>query len=144
MLPSTFVSLLFSSESVSRGSCGGGTVGEMAPSLFTAPWRKELLMLAGDVESNPGPWTDYIGEDLCRHVPTSSFFVDKQMQYYRGVYGTTLFKSTNLITRITVNPNFASLVPRSCPAFHDSCAGRAWECGRILPATINLCYHGNM
>ena len=59
MLPSTFVSLLSSSECVSRGSGGGGTVGELAPSLLTAPWRKELLMLAGDVESNPGPYTYY-------------------------------------------------------------------------------------
>ena len=59
MLPSTFVSLLSSSECVSRGGGGGGSVGELAPSLLTAPWRKELLMLAGDVESNPGPWTNY-------------------------------------------------------------------------------------
>ena len=58
MLPSTFVSLL-SSECASRGSGGGETVGELAPSLLTAPWRKEQLMLAGDVESNPGPWTQY-------------------------------------------------------------------------------------
>ena len=59
MLPSTVVSLLSSSECVSRGSGGGGTVGELVPSLLTAPWRKELLMLAGDVETNPGPFTYY-------------------------------------------------------------------------------------
>ena len=47
-------------------------MGELAPSLLTAPSRKELLMLAGDIESNPGPFTDYIGEDLCMHMPTSS------------------------------------------------------------------------
>ena len=66
MLPSTFVSLS-SSECVSTGSGGGGTVGELAPSLLTAPWRKELLMLAGDIESNPGPYTDYTlaSKDLC-------------------------------------------------------------------------------
>ena len=58
MLPSTVVSLL-SSECVSRGSGGGGTVGELVPSLLTAPWRKELLILAGDVETNPGPFTSY-------------------------------------------------------------------------------------
>ena len=40
---------------MSRGSGGGGTVGELAFSLLTSPWRKELLMLAGDVEVNPGP-----------------------------------------------------------------------------------------
>ena len=34
-------------------------MGELAPSLLTVPWRKELLMLAGDVETNPGPYTDY-------------------------------------------------------------------------------------
>ena len=50
-------STVSSSESVSRGSGGGGTVGELALSLLTAPWRNELLMLAGDVESNPGPLT---------------------------------------------------------------------------------------
>ena len=64
ILPSTFVSFLSSSECVSRGSGGGGTVGELAPSLLTAPWRKELLILAGDVETNPGPYTDY-GKNTC-------------------------------------------------------------------------------
>ena len=61
---STFVSLLSSSECVSRGSGGGGTVGELAPSLLTAPCRKELLILAGDVEANPGPFTIY-GKNTC-------------------------------------------------------------------------------
>ena len=64
MLLSTFVSLLSYSECVSRGSGGGGSVGELAPSLLTAPWRKELLMLAGDVETNPGPYTFY-GKNSC-------------------------------------------------------------------------------
>ena len=64
ILPSTFVSLLSSSECVSRGSGGGGTVEEVAPSLLTAPWRKELLILAGDVETNPGPFTFY-GKNSC-------------------------------------------------------------------------------
>ena len=54
-----FQFFLVLSECVSRGSGGGGTVGELAPSLLTAPCRKELLMLAGDVESNPGPYTNY-------------------------------------------------------------------------------------
>ena len=42
-------------------------MGELAPFLLPAPWRKELLMLAGDIESNPGPYTDYTisCEDLC-------------------------------------------------------------------------------
>ena len=39
-------------------------MGELVPSLLTAPCRKELLMLAGDVECNPGPFTQY-GEDSC-------------------------------------------------------------------------------
>ena len=65
ILPSTVVSLLLSSsECVSRESGGGGTVGELVPSLLTAPWRKELLILAGDVESNPGPWTNYVGKNI--------------------------------------------------------------------------------
>ena len=56
-------------------------MGELAPSLLTAPCRKELLMLAGDVETNPGPYTDYTRacKNLCMiltHIPTS---VDKQM-----------------------------------------------------------------
>ena len=95
MLPSTFVSLLSSSECVSRGSGGGGTVEELAPSLLTAPWRKELLMLAGDIESNPGPFTDYAGKDLCMHMPTSSYLLTSKCNI---MYGTTLSKSTNLIT----------------------------------------------
>ena len=69
MLPSTVVSLLSSSECVSKGSGCGGTVGELAPSLLTAPWRKELLMLAGDVEANPGPWTRY-GKDFVWYLCT--------------------------------------------------------------------------
>ena len=39
-------------------------MGELAPSLLTAPWRKELLVLAGDVETNPGPYTPY-GKNSC-------------------------------------------------------------------------------
>ena len=55
------------------GSGGGRTVGELAPSLLTAPWRKELLMLAGDVESNPGPWTFY-GKNSC-DINSSIYYV---------------------------------------------------------------------
>jgi len=40
---------------VSRGSHGDGTVGELAPSFLNVLQRKQLLMLAGDVETNPGP-----------------------------------------------------------------------------------------
>ena len=40
-------------------------MGELAPSLLTAPRRKQLLMLAGDVESNPGPYTNYVGKNSC-------------------------------------------------------------------------------
>ena len=53
-------------------------MGELAHSLLTAPCRKELLILAGDIESNPGPYTNYIGKDLCiellhiRHLATCS------------------------------------------------------------------------
>ena len=57
--------LLLFSEYASKGSGGGGTVGELVPSLITAPWRKEQLMLAGDIESNPGPYYTEYGEDLC-------------------------------------------------------------------------------
>ena len=39
-------------------------MGELAPSLLNGPWRKELLILAGDVESNPGPYTQY-GKNSC-------------------------------------------------------------------------------
>ena len=65
MLLSTVVSLLSSSECVSRRSGGGGIVGELTPSFLTAPWRKELLILAGDVETNPGPYTSYVGKNSC-------------------------------------------------------------------------------
>ena len=88
MLPSTVVSLLFSSECVSRWSGGGGIVEELAPSLLTAPWRKELLMLAGDVESNPGPYTDYThaSKDLCMvlmHIPTSSYLLTSKCNCHK-------------------------------------------------------------
>ena len=72
-----FCDLSFS-ECVSRGSGGGETVGELVPSLLTAPWRKELLILAGDVETNPGPFTLYVGKDLCvilMHISTSSYLL---------------------------------------------------------------------
>ena len=47
---------------LSSGSDGEILV-ELAPS-FTALWKKELLMLAGDVEPNPGPYTPY-GKNSC-------------------------------------------------------------------------------
>ena len=59
-------------------------MGELVPSLLTAPWRKELLMLAGDVESNPGPWTGYIRKDLgmvLMLLPTSSYFLTSKCNY---------------------------------------------------------------
>ena len=40
---------------VSRGSHGDGTVGELAPSFLNVLQKKQLLMLAGDIETNPGP-----------------------------------------------------------------------------------------
>ena len=43
-------------------------MGELVPSLLTAPCRKELLMLAGDVETNPGPYTEY-GKNACETIP---------------------------------------------------------------------------
>ena len=46
------------SSPVSRGRGGGGTGGELAPSLLIAPRRRLLLLVSGDVETNPGP-TDY-------------------------------------------------------------------------------------
>ena len=44
------------SSPVSRGRGGGGTGGELAPSLLIAPRRRLLLIVAGDVETNPGPY----------------------------------------------------------------------------------------
>ena len=43
------------SSPVSRGRGGGGTGGELAPSLLIDPRRRLLLVVAGDVETNPGP-----------------------------------------------------------------------------------------
>ena len=70
-------------------------MGELAPSLYTAPCRKELLMLAGDVESNPGPYTDYDRKNLCvvlMHIPTSSYLLTKKCNYHEitscGMHGT--------------------------------------------------------
>ena len=128
MLTSTFISLLSSSECVSRGSSGGGTVGELAPSLLTAPWWKEELMLAGDIESNPGPYTiNYVGKNLCMvlmHIPTSSYLLTSKYDYREitscGICGTFSSKSINLKTKITVSHNLA------------------------MPLLICVTYHGNM
>ena len=84
-------------------------MGKLAPSLLTAPWRKELLMLAGDVETNPGPWTDY-GKNLCMvlmHIPTSSYLLRSKCNYHKitSWYAWYIF-ITNLMTIITVNHNF--------------------------------------
>jgi len=38
---------------VSRGR--GGTGGELAPSLLIAPRRRFVLIISGDIETNPGP-----------------------------------------------------------------------------------------
>ena len=68
-------------------------MGELVPSLLTAPWRKELLMLAGDVESNPGPFTHY-GQELCMiliHIPTSSYLLRSNVIIIKlphGMHGT--------------------------------------------------------
>ena len=43
------------SSPVSRGRGGGGTGGELVPSLLIAPLRRLMLLVAGDVETNPGP-----------------------------------------------------------------------------------------
>ena len=53
------LSLLSTSGGVSRGK--GMTGGEMAPSLLISPRRRLLIIVAGDVERNPGPET-YYGE----------------------------------------------------------------------------------
>ena len=110
---------------MSRRSGGGGTVGELAPSLLTAPWRKQLLMLAGDIESNPGPYTrygknetipytnnsypDFYCKDLCMvltHIPTSSYLLTSKRNYHEitscGMNGTFSSISTNLMTKINV------------------------------------------
>ena len=49
-------------------------MGELPPSFLTALWRKELLILAGDVESNPGPFT-YYGKNSCDMNLGSSTYV---------------------------------------------------------------------
>ena len=59
--------LIFSSsEGIPKGR---GTVGDMSPSLLTALRRKQLLIVAGDVETNPGPGMNLIIYKVC----TSSY-----------------------------------------------------------------------
>lgn len=41
----------------------GETGRKLSPSLLSAPWRTQLLILAGDVELNPGPSTTKYGKD---------------------------------------------------------------------------------
>ena len=57
-------------------------MGELAPSLLTAPWRKELLMLAGDIESNPGPWAFYVGKNTC-DIKSRSYYIGSRT---KGAY----------------------------------------------------------
>ena len=83
-------------------------MGELVPSLLTAPCRKELLILAGDIESNPGPYTDYVGKDLCvviMHIPPSSYLLTRNVNYLMW-YVQYIF-ITNLMPKIIVNHNFA-------------------------------------
>ena len=87
----TFFCLLVFSEYASKGSGGGGTVGELVPSLITAPWRKEQLMLAGDIESNPGPYYTEYGEDLYMvlilYISTStSYLLTSKCNYITSWY----------------------------------------------------------
>lgn len=42
-------------EDISRGKSVDVTGGELASSILTAPQRRLLLIVAGDVERNPGP-----------------------------------------------------------------------------------------
>ena len=63
-------------------------------------------MLAGDIESNPGPYTDYVGKDLCvviMHVPTSSYLLARNYLMWFVQY---IF-ITNLMPKIIANHNFA-------------------------------------
>ena len=40
-------------------------MGDLSPSLVTAVRRKQLLIIAGDVETNPGPGTNLIIYEVC-------------------------------------------------------------------------------
>lgn len=87
----TFFCLLLFSEYASKGSGGGVTVEELVPFLITAPWRKEQLMLAGDIESNPGPYYTEYGEDLCMvlilYISTStSYLLTSKCNYITSWY----------------------------------------------------------
>ena len=43
-------------------------MGDLAPSLLTALQRKQLLIIAGDVETNPGPGTNLIIYKFAHHT----------------------------------------------------------------------------
>ena len=66
-------------------------------------------MLAGDVESNPGPYTDYDCKGTYAHT-TIQLLVDKRCNYHEiilcGMYGTSSYKSTVMTKIFTVNHNF--------------------------------------
>ena len=54
---------------------GRGTVGDMSPFLLTAVRRKQLLIVAGDVETNPGPGMNLLYIKFAHH-PTCTYIVD--------------------------------------------------------------------
>ena len=93
-------------------------MGELTPSLLTALWRKELLVLAGDVESNPGPYTKYTltSKDLgivLMYIPISSYLLTSKCNYHKitscGMYGTTSSKSTNYCATVNLCNAYQSL-----------------------------------
>ena len=70
-----------------------------------------MLMLAGDVETNPGPWTDYDRKDLCMvlmHIPTSSYLLTSKCNYHEinscGMY--VQLPLNQPTSKITVNHHF--------------------------------------
>ena len=67
---------LFFSEGIPRGR---GTVGDPAISLVTAVQRKLLLIVAGDIETNPGPGTNLSIYEVC--TSAYQYIVDAYTAY---------------------------------------------------------------
>ena len=56
-------------------------MGDLAPSLLTALRRKQLLIIAGDVETNPGPGTNLIIFKVCTSFYMHMYIVDVYTVY---------------------------------------------------------------
>lgn len=117
-----WLSFIFStSDGVSRGRGGEETLGELKPSHLSDPWRRLLLLLAGDVEENPGPRGNYkiwrqIAAKICGNQASNKFHAVTCSACSHNIF--TYIALTCIADRSMLLPNW-TLLARHCTEWMD-------------------------